>query len=181
MAPTAAASSAPAPSAPSASEAASEAAREAKRKKVKSLDAGELVFVDWLRVPKEVLGFTQPELPALIVSSEAVRMHVGGARCGEKSPLDVQLAPWSRDGLAADPATHFVVPRNHLIKFTAGFRDVWAQSARAAVYASLLDAIEYIVEFRRRRKPTYPGADQMWRNMMGEEPLPARFCAGEGE
>ena len=131
MAPTAAASSAPAPSAPSASEAASEAAREAKRKKVKSLDAGELVFVDWLRVPKEVLGFTQPELPALIVSSEAVRMHVGGARCGEKSPLDVQLAPWSRDGLAADPATHFVVPRNHLIKFTAGFRDVWAQSARA--------------------------------------------------
>jgi len=183
VAPMAAASTAPAPSA---SEAASEVAREAKRKKVKSLDAGELVFVDWLRVPKEVLGFTQPELPALIVSSEAVRMHVGGARCGENSPLDVQLAPWSRDGLAADPATHFVVPRNHLIKFTAGFRDMWAQSARAeerarAVHASLLDAIEYIVEFRRRRKPTYPGADQMWRNMMGEEPLPARFCAGEGE
>jgi len=123
------------------------------------------------------------DLPAFIVSSEIVRMDVRTAARGETSPLDVRLAPWSRDGLAADPATHFVVPRNHLINFNAGFRDVWAHSARAeragAVHASLLDAIEYIVEFRRRRRPTYPGADQVWRSvMMGEEPLPARFCAG---
>jgi len=143
--------------------------------------------VDWLRVPNPEQVHSPPfmpaDLPAFIVSSEIVRMDVPAAARGENSPLDVRLAPWSRDGLAADPATHFVVPRNHLINFNAGFRDVWAQSARAeeragAVHASLLDAIEYIVEFRRRRRPTYPGADQVWRSVMGEEPLPARFCAG---
>ncbi|EOD21050.1 hypothetical protein EMIHUDRAFT_101743 [Emiliania huxleyi CCMP1516] len=163
------------------------AAREAKRKKVKSLDAGDLVFVDWLRVPNPEQVHSPPflpaDLPAFIVSSEIVRMDMPTAARGENSPLDVRLAPWSRDGLTVDPATHFVVPRNHLINFNAGFRDVWAHSARAeeragAVHASLLDAIEYIVEFRRRRRPGYPGVDHTWRNLMGAEPLPARFCAG---
>ncbi|EOD10300.1 hypothetical protein EMIHUDRAFT_216028 [Emiliania huxleyi CCMP1516] len=157
------------------------------RKKVKSLDAGDLVFVDWLRVPNPEQVHSPPflpaDLPAFIVSSEIVRMDMPTAARGENSPLDVRLAPWSRDGLTVDPATHFVVPRNHLINFNAGFRDAWAHSARAeeragAVHASLLDAIEYIVEFRRRRRPGYPGVDHTWRNLMGAEPLPARFCAG---
>ena len=41
--------------------------------------------------------------------------------------------------------------------------------------ASLLDALEHIDDYRRRRRPAYPGADQEWRTVMGEEPLPARF------
>jgi len=158
----------------------SEAALEVKRKKVRTLLEGDLVFVDWPRLPDIVSPATPAGLPAFIVSWEIVRMDVPAA-AGESSPFDVRVAPWSRDGLAADPATHIVVPRNHLINFHAGFRPAWAAGGARAPHESLLDAIEYKVEFRRRRKPAYPGAEKMWREVMGEAPLPARFGgAGEG-
>ena len=163
----------PAPSGP-------EAAREAKRRRVRTLEVGDLVFVDWPRLPDIVSPATPSGLPAFIVSWEIVRMDVPAA-AGESSPFDVRVAPWSRDGLAVDPATHIVVPRNHLINFHAGFRPAWAAGGARAPHESLLDAIEYKVEFRRRRKPAYPGAEKMWREVMGEAPLPARFGgAGEG-
>jgi len=147
---------------------------------VRTLEVGDLVFVDWPRLPDIVSPASPAGLPAFIVSWEIVRMDVPSA-AGESSPFDVRVAPWSRDGLAADPATHIVVPRNHLINFHAGFRPAWAAGGARAPHESLLDAIEYKVEFRRRRKPAYPGAEKMWREVMGEAPLPARFGgAGEG-
>ena len=71
-----------------------------------------------------------------------------------------------------------MVPRNYLINFNAGFQGAWDDGAPRG---SMLDTIEYMVEFRRRRKPSYPGADQLWKLVMGEEPLPARPCARGGE
>lgn len=63
--------------------------------------------MDWPRLPDPhtVSPAASAGLPAFVVSWEIVRMEQPHAAPGESSPFDVRLAPWSRDGLAADPAT----------------------------------------------------------------------------
>ena len=62
----------------------------------------------------------------IIIDREYARVQSYGRGNGSgDSPLDVRLSPWTEAGVASDPATHFRVPRNHLIRFVDGFGVAW--------------------------------------------------------
>ena len=68
-------------------------------------------------------------LPVIIIDREYARVQSYGRGNGSgDSPLDVRLSPWTEAGVASDPATHFRVPRNHLIRFVDGFGVAWREA-----------------------------------------------------
>lgn len=113
----------------------------------------------------------------IIIDREYARVQSYGRGNGSgDSPLDVRLSPWTEAGVASDPATHFRVPRNHLIRFVDGFGVAWRVAP--PLRERLIDAFLEVARSSALGNPRH-GAEhyvlKMWGAMMGHEPLPERL------
>lgn len=115
----------------------------------------------------------------IIIDREYARVQSHGRGNGSgDSPLDVRLTPWTEAGVASDPAMHFRVPRNHLIRFVDGFGVAWREAP--PLRERLIDAfLERARSSGAALVNPRPGAEhyvvKMWRAITGHEPLPERL------